>query len=189
MGSGMFVCIHVCVCVCVCVWCVCVCVCVWLMGSGMFVCIHVCVCVCVCVCLWCVCLCVCVCVCVCAYMYVILWVCEQDCRHLLCSEELSSQLWHETRNNLHDQVREWGDEGEVLRVWCGSATVRVWSYEVSNSAHSSFQFWLPKVRSANPLISVPRQKIAPHVRDVVCGDGQCLFWALSKEMTGTEDNQ
>ena len=45
-----------------------------------------------------------------------------------------------------------------------------------------------KIRSPDPLKPVPCREIAPHIRDVVCGDGHCFFRALSKELTGTEDN-
>ena len=45
-----------------------------------------------------------------------------------------------------------------------------------------------KIRSPDPLKPVPCREIAPHIRDVVHGDGHCLFRALSKELTGTEDN-
>ena len=45
-----------------------------------------------------------------------------------------------------------------------------------------------KIRSPDPLKPVPCREIAPHIRDVVRGDGQCFFRALSKELTGTEDN-
>ena len=31
-------------------------------------------------------------------------------------------------------------------------------------------------------------EIAPHIRDSVLGDGNCLFRAISKEITGTEEN-
>ena len=31
-------------------------------------------------------------------------------------------------------------------------------------------------------------EIAPHIRDRVLGDGNCLFRAISKEITGTEEN-
>ena len=45
-----------------------------------------------------------------------------------------------------------------------------------------------KIRSPDPLKPVPCREIAPHIRDVVRGDGHCFFRALSKELTGTEDN-
>ena len=31
-------------------------------------------------------------------------------------------------------------------------------------------------------------EIAPHIRDSVLGDGNCLFRAISKEINGTEEN-
>ena len=31
-------------------------------------------------------------------------------------------------------------------------------------------------------------EIAPHIRDRVLGGGNCLFRAISKEITGTEEN-
>ena len=45
-----------------------------------------------------------------------------------------------------------------------------------------------KIRSPDPLKPVPCREIAPHIRDVVRGDGHCFFRALSKESTGTENN-
>ena len=98
------------------------------------VCVYVCVCVCVHVYL-------CVSVCVCVYVChsVGLWTPSQDCRHLL--EQLSSQ--HHYNYNMRPvttYIIRWGDEGEVLRVWCGNATVRVWSYEASSSGLNLWYF-------------------------------------------------
>ena len=36
--------------------------------------------------------------------------------------------------------------------------------------------------------SVRCGEIAPHIRDRVMGDGNCLFRTISKEITGTEEN-
>ena len=38
------------------------------------------------------------------------------------------------------------------------------------------------------LKEIPCSEIAPHIRDVIIGDGACFFRAISKAITGTENN-
>ena len=47
---------------------------------------------------------------------------------------------------------------------------------------------LNKAASPDPIVIGNSSEINPNIRDVVLGDGHCLFRALSKEVTGTQSN-
>ena len=62
--------------------------------------------------------------------------------------------------------------------------------EWKTNAGTILQQWsgLPLITEPESDVEIVRSEILPHVCDSIIADGNCLFRALSKEITGTQEN-
>lgn len=100
--------------------------------------------------------------------------------------QLSLHKCTSTPTSTVSDCYETGAESGSLKFYSSPSSDKVWMQEAQNVIYRYSGVSL--VQCQELVEQVPCSELLPHIGDQVIGDGACLFRAISKSITGTQDN-